>query len=231
MTRTRQIPTIRPIAALTELLSQLDLLRDEAEDRRVGSTLAAALAGTEAAELAEALERVAFPAYVTDAQGRVLGQNDASIEFTGDVRGRFVDSTAVPVDRPKIRHAVARKLMGGEATVLRVNVARADGEVRRIEVSSVPLRRHGRVVGLFGLYRPVDIPAPKEQTDKRLTPREHEVLTYLAAGCSTEQMAEMMGLSQATVRNHVKRLLRALGVHSRLEAVAAGHRLELIDLT
>jgi DNA-binding NarL/FixJ family response regulator len=44
-------------------------------------------------------------------------------------------------------------------------------------------------------------------------------------------MAEMMGLSQATVRNHVKRLLRALGVHSRLEAVAAGHRLDLIELT
>jgi PAS domain S-box-containing protein len=197
----------------------------------VGSTLAAALAGTEAEELAEALERVRFPAYVTDAQGRVIGQNEASVEFTGDVRGRFVDSTAVPLDRPRIRHSVARKLMGGEPTVLRVNVTTSDGDVRPIEVSAVPLRRQGHVVGLFGLYRPVDIPVPQERPQKRLTPREHEVLAYLAAGCSTDQMAEMMGLSQATVRNHVKRLLRALGVHSRLEAVAAGHRDGLIDLT
>src|SRR3982751_4192034 len=103
MTRTRQIRTIRPIAALTELLSRLDLLRDEAGDRRVGSTLAAALAGTEAAELAEALERVAFPAYVTDAQGRVIGQNAASVQFSGDLRGRFVHSVVVPEDRQKVR--------------------------------------------------------------------------------------------------------------------------------
>jgi len=197
----------------------------------VVSTLAAALAGTEAAELAEALERVAFPAYVTDAQGRVIGQNGASIQFSGDLRGRFVDSAAVPEDRPKVRHVIARRLMKGESGVLRVSVTTATGEVRRVEASSVPLRHQGNIVGLFGLYRPVDIPAPKEQAERRLTPREHEVLTYLAAGCSTEQMAEMMGLSQATIRNHVKRLLRALGVHSRLEAVAAAHRDGLIDLT
>jgi len=196
----------------------------------VASTLAAALAGTEAEELADALERVRFPAYVTDAQGRIVGQNAASVEFTGDARGRFVDSTAVPLDRPRIRDSIARKLMGADATVLRVKATTSDGAVRQIEVSSVPLRRRGQIVGLFGLYRPVDVPAPKEAPEKRLTPREHEVLTYLAAGCSTDQMAEMMGLSHATVRNHVKRLLRALGVHSRLEAVAAGHRDGLIDL-
>ena len=197
----------------------------------MGSTLAAALAGTEAADLAEALERVAFPAYVTDAQGRVLGQNAASLEFSGDRRGRFVDSAAVPEDRPKVRTTIARRLMTGESGVLRVSVTTPSGDVRRVEASSVPLRHQGNIVGLFGLYRPVDIPAPKEQAQKRLTPRQHEVLGYLAAGCSTEQMAEMMGLSQATIRNHVKRLLRALGVHSRLEAVAVAHRDGLLDLT
>lgn len=64
--------------------------------------------------------------------------------------------------------------------------------------------------------------------ERRLTPREHEVLTHLVAGCSTDQMAELMGLSRATVRNHVKRLLRALGVHSRLEAVAVARREGLV---
>jgi two-component system nitrate/nitrite response regulator NarL len=77
----------------------------------------------------------------------------------------------------------------------------------------------------------VDIPERSEDPQHRLTPREHEVLTYLVAGCSTEQMAERMGLSSSTVRNHVKRLLRALGVHSRIEAVALARREKLVDLT
>jgi DNA-binding CsgD family transcriptional regulator len=50
----------------------------------------------------------------------------------------------------------------------------------------------------------------------------------LAAGCSTPQMAELMGLSTETVRNHVKRLLRALDARSRVEAVAKGRRAGLV---
>lgn len=195
------------------------------------SSLAAALADSDAADLADALDRVTFPAYVTDDHGRVRGLNAAALEFVGDVRGQFVDTPAVPADKSKVRESVARKLIGADATELRVNVMTADGEVRPIEVSSVPIRHHGRVVGLFGIFHEVDVPAPKEDPHKRLTPREHEVLTHLVAGCSTDQMADLMGLSRATVRNHVKRLLRALGVHSRLEAVAMARRDGLVELT
>jgi DNA-binding NarL/FixJ family response regulator len=56
-----------------------------------------------------------------------------------------------------------------------------------------------------------------------LTPRQAEVLGYLARGYSTEEMASAMGVSKETVRNHVRGLLRTLGVHSRLEAVATAH--------
>ena len=37
-------------------------------------------------------------------------------------------------------------------------------------------------------------------------------------------MATDLHLSIDTVRNHIRGLLRALGVHSRLEAVAVAHR-------
>lgn len=195
------------------------------------TSIAAALAGADAADLADALDRVTFPAYVTDDQGRVRGLNRAALEFVGDVRGRFVYTTAVPADRPKARESVARKLIGADATEMRVNIVAMDGAVRPVEVSSVPIRHKGRVVGLFGIFHEVEIPAAREDPDHRLTPREHEVLTHLVAGCSTDQMAELMGLSRATVRNHVKRLLRALGVHSRLEAVAVARRDNLVDLT
>ena len=50
--------------------------------------------------------------------------------------------------------------------------------------------------------------------------RQAEVLRLLEHGRSTEQIANELHLSPETVRNHVRRLLRALGVHTRLEAVA-----------
>jgi DNA-binding NarL/FixJ family response regulator len=38
------------------------------------------------------------------------------------------------------------------------------------------------------------------------------------------QIAEELHLSIDTVRNHIRRMLRALGVHSRIEALAVAHR-------
>jgi DNA-binding NarL/FixJ family response regulator len=61
----------------------------------------------------------------------------------------------------------------------------------------------------------------------RLTPREREVLGYLAEGINRGEVAERMRLSAATVRSHVQNLLRKLGVHSTLEAVAVARQAQL----
>ncbi|TWD80173.1 LuxR family two component transcriptional regulator [Kribbella amoyensis] len=53
-----------------------------------------------------------------------------------------------------------------------------------------------------------------------VTPREHEVLTYLVAGMTTEGISRRMGISKTTVRAHVQSILSKFGVHSRLEAVS-----------
>ena len=45
-----------------------------------------------------------------------------------------------------------------------------------------------------------------------LTPRQYEVLTLLDQGRSTHGIAEHLGLSLETVRNHVRAVLRAFGV-------------------
>jgi DNA-binding NarL/FixJ family response regulator len=50
------------------------------------------------------------------------------------------------------------------------------------------------------------------------------VLRLLEHGRSTRQIAQQLHLSPETVRNHVRAVLRALGVHSRLEAVALARR-------
>lgn len=57
-----------------------------------------------------------------------------------------------------------------------------------------------------------------------LTPRETEVLFHIAAGLRNKEVAQSLGLSLATVRNHVHNILVKLGVHSKLEAVSLSFR-------
>jgi DNA-binding CsgD family transcriptional regulator len=61
-----------------------------------------------------------------------------------------------------------------------------------------------------------------------LTGREMEVLILLEEGVSTQSMADTMGISVTTVRNHIQGILRKLGAHSRLEAVSSARRLGMI---
>jgi DNA-binding NarL/FixJ family response regulator len=63
-----------------------------------------------------------------------------------------------------------------------------------------------------------------------LTARELEVLRLLASGASSQAASETLGISTATLRAHVQNVLRKLGAHSRLEAVAEAARLGLVTL-
>ena len=52
-----------------------------------------------------------------------------------------------------------------------------------------------------------------------LTPRQREVLHYLKRGWTTKIIASELGLSEHTVKEHLKELFRVLGSRSRTEAV------------
>ena len=61
---------------------------------------------------------------------------------------------------------------------------------------------------------------PDQLPAESLTHREQEVLSLLAHGHSTSDIAETLSISPATVRNHVQSILHKLQVHSRVEAIA-----------
>jgi PAS domain S-box-containing protein len=65
-----------------------------------------------------------------------------------------------------------------------------------------------------------------EETD--LTQRQLEILRLMARGVAAAEIASSLGISVNTVRTHVQRILRRLGVHSQLEAVAVAFRERLI---
>lgn len=57
-----------------------------------------------------------------------------------------------------------------------------------------------------------------------LTDREKEILRWVAAGLQNKEVAQKLGISLATVRNHIHNILEKLGVHSKLEAVSLAFR-------
>ena len=69
------------------------------------------------------------------------------------------------------------------------------------------------------------------QVWENLTPRECQILSCLAAGKSSTEIAGDLNIAPLTVRTHVRNLMSKLGVHSRLEAVAFGLKHGLIDLS
>jgi DNA-binding CsgD family transcriptional regulator len=176
--------------------------------------------------LPPALADVNVPAYVLDSDGRCRWLNAAAMAIAGDAVGRPL-TDLVDVDPRTAQTIFERRLAGLDERDHSVALVAPGGERTRVEISSVPLESGHRVVGMFGLAIPVDrkrVP-PRESP---LTPRQQEVLELLAEGASTTGIAQKLFLSEQTVRNHVREILRRLGARSRLAAVAAARRAGLI---
>ncbi len=65
---------------------------------------------------------------------------------------------------------------------------------------------------------PTAINAPPAVAVGELTDRERETLVLLADGRSNKEIARLLGISDATVKVHIKHLLRKLGLKNQLEA-------------
>ena len=63
-----------------------------------------------------------------------------------------------------------------------------------------------------------------------LTPRELEILGWLAQGLANKQVAARLGVSEHTVKTHVAHAFEKLGVGTRAEAVARAVRMGLLSL-
>jgi PAS domain S-box-containing protein len=179
-------------------------------------------------DLEGALETVNVPAYVIDPSGVIRWLNQAALDWVGDVRGRQFTAVIAPEARRRSKEVFAQKMVG-TAAVTNAELVALDrnGERMHVEVTSVPLLRGGHVIGVFGLVPRVEVEKARTH-HPALTPRQTEVLQLLEHGRSTRQIAQELHLSSETVRNHVRGLLRALGVHSRLEAVALARREHLL---
>lgn len=82
---------------------------------------------------------------------------------------------------------------------------------------------------------PLEVPAPvtfvRDEAKVEalgLTPRELEILGFIAAGLSTREIAEQAHVSENTVKTHSSRVFDKLGARRRTQAVQRGKELRII---
>jgi DNA-binding CsgD family transcriptional regulator len=195
----------------------------------LASDLRTRLNGSPGANSAEAL-------FAVDANQRIIAWNAEAVRVFGyaaaaalgarcyhlvsarDQFGRRFCRLGCPV----IRAASA----GGVPPTLRLNARARNGDPVAVDVSTIVLLSGDSPGPVIHLCREAasvpSMPIKRGATD--LTSRERQVLGALCRGSSTEVMANEMGVSTTTIRNHVQHLLAKLAMHSRAEAIALAYR-------
>lgn len=187
-------------------------------------------------ELRQALDAIGLAVYVLDADGIVRWSNKAAAAITGSGLGESYLRLVAPEHRPRGKIHFARTVVGGTAVEFALTVVgRGAGRID-VRVHAAPLRHRSAVIGAIGIVMRVD-----DETHPRmahasgtsvapdLTPRQEEVLGLLAQGLDTREIAERLGIAVETARNHIRAVLRRLGVHSRLEAVIVARNHGLVS--
>lgn len=117
---------------------------------------------------------------------------------------------------------------GAEPTAEALDLLRAGarGYVHK-RASSEELVRVLRFVLDGGTHVPQVVLQASNRGDVSLTPRQREVLALLAKGSSNKDIANALGIAEATVRVHVSSVMRALDVENRTQAATSplGRRL------
>jgi DNA-binding NarL/FixJ family response regulator len=70
-----------------------------------------------------------------------------------------------------------------------------------------------------------------ESSNSPLTGRETEILNYIAQGYLNKQIAQELGISEQTIKNHVTSILRKLNANARTEAVVLAIKQGLISIS
>jgi two-component system nitrate/nitrite response regulator NarL len=118
-------------------------------------------------------------------------------------------------------HSGARGLLSHGSSVSDLTHAFEAAAAGRTTVEAVTL---ARLVGTCSRRQP----GPTRPSARRLSPRESEVLSRIATGQSTRDIAEDLRITVQTVRKHTQHILGKLGVHSKLQAAAIAARDALV---
>ena len=174
------------------------------------------------------------PLFVLDEELRIVAWNAAVEEFTGITADAAVGYPCWSIlagladDGAVVCHAgcaLAREAFKHRVGSSHSLLVRTASGRRRVMVSTITAGAVGPQ-HLVHLLRPVptarSVPSAPEL--EQLTPRQREVLELLGAGKDARQIAATLSNSVATVRTHIRHILRTLGVNTQLAAVVRACR-------
>ena len=100
---------------------------------------------------------------------------------------------------------------------------------KQVTISTIVVQDESQRLVLHPIRETTNQAATETNDDgaPRLTRRQREILYLLVEGVRARQIAARLTLSETTVRNHIAAILRELGTHSQLEAVARARELAL----
>ncbi|MCW2816128.1 MAG: modulated transcriptional regulator, LuxR family [Nocardioides sp.] len=217
----REVPSIQ----LSHMVLESELVR-----RREGVMVVDASRDPRVyAPLAEASELRSYVAAPIISGERVIGLLHA------DNRG----SEVTPLDRDILwsfaigfaqvyeRAVLLARLRDQRAEVLRV-MRTVETVLEALATSEIELATHHEptAVAVTRPLRPLVAERPA-MLEKLLTQRELEVLALMATGATNDRIAQRLVIATATVKSHVKQVLRKLRVENRAEAISTYLRLTI----
>jgi PAS domain S-box-containing protein len=153
-----------------------------------------------------------------------------------------------PADRKRVETEMQRAVETGAPVDVEYRIIRPDGRVRRLhsraelsaDAAGNPLRLTGTAQDVTELRAAAEVlhqtasdlgrraaelhsfPNRSRETDlnKLVSSRQLEILALIAEGLSNAEIASRLYLTESTVKWHVRKILRALGVSNRAQAVA-----------
>lgn len=171
-------------------------------------------------------ERTSNPIVLLDDQRRIVDVNDAALALFGVAEKRELIAKSIEESiRPEERERAARdweaSLQSGEYTGTRV-LLRADGTEVQVDFAARLADIGGRRLAIYVIAAddPACVPSAGLVDKLPLRAREREVVTLIALGLDTAEIAEKLYISPSTVRTHVRNAMARLGAHTRAQLVA-----------
>ena len=148
------------------------------------------------------------------------------------LRERHPDATVVVLSGVEDDEIIERALSGGAAALVKKSISPADLPVllRQVLQGSVKFatpRIARAVVTKATRGSQLDVVRAEACCETGLTARELEVLEMVARGLPNRAVAEELFLSDQTVKRHLRKVYRKLGVANRTEAARTAYSLGL----
>lgn len=172
----------------------------------------------------EALFNDTYSPVVIHENGRILAINKAVTEVYGYSADELIDqsmqklvNTMAP---PSEKTNILQNIGVGFHHTYQTKCLHKNGSEIAMEVTASPIIYNGRKMRMIVL-RPLSAlgkPLP-EVEEVNLSPRQQQVLHYLALGLADKEIARTLNITLPTVKHHKKELFKKLQVTSRAEAV------------